>query len=721
MPRPTKQHALSPDFTADASPHQRLPVNPRRKKVAPDQRKRVATACNRCNVKRIKCSGENPCRQCNTAGKECLYPEPVEKITIPRNELDALQLRCDSLEQLLRENNIAPPLEPRPQMHPVSPMAFPGPGSPSYSSPAFDAFEIQPQEGGRYLQDPDGNQHYLGETSGTTFLDKLKEFMSTIQGLASRQGTSLGTVGVGSYQSWDSRPLQLPSSVNPSTLPPLEDMTRMLTDVSNFIQDGNGNYPSGGIFFWPFSDVASTLGVAPPGARSSPGQLPHAQIQTQGRRETALYHVAFAFASLLRPPDANSELGGPQGEVYFARAKTLLGNPLDTTFTKNDIPVLALMALYWIENNRRDAAYKAISTAIDVSKMIGIHRGQFVDEPIRRSFWTVYTLDRWLSCLMGLPPKIPKSAVTLLEPQEYPDLPNPSGLREHVKLADISNYIVYNSYRTGYEEEEDSPREPPNMDDMELDDDSDMEYDMDPKSKKLRKAMRMLHRWKKTLPRNLKDNDEDNDRARCTLHMHYNQLVIITIRPAFLTAIKKVVAGGILSEVGNERPVIEEHPHVDRFRECVESARRNIDLAGLIRSGKTINSETSLWTTSDQTTENKKLLMPDLHHIFNAAIILMMHQIGFLNLRTSDVLYIEYATNIFKSEADMGSGYGKDCHKVLLDLKELVWALRRRTFENVEGEQQWSNQRTAPHLPQEKEIESWRNEGDWELYQEYLV
>ncbi len=52
-----------------------------------------------------------------------------------------------------------------------------------------------------------------------------------------------------------------------------------------------------------------------------------------------------------------------------------------------------------------------------------------------------------------------------------------------------------------------------------------------------------------------------------------------------------------------------------------------------------------------------KLLLPELHYIFNAAIILMLHQIVFVNLRTNDVSDIESAIEAFECEAAIGAAY----------------------------------------------------------------
>ena len=322
-------------------------------------------------MRRIKCSGEKPCRQCATSQRECLYPEPVERVTVPKAELESLRRRVAELESQLASRDAVPTFassdEPCPRL----------PGG-------ID---------GRMLADPAGTTRYLGETSGATFLDTLKELINTATPLAlvldGRSGeTPAGAAflgSVGQSQTHDSRPLRLPD-VNPYSLPPEADITATLTELCYFIRDGHGAFASGGTLFWPFEDPKNTVETAAVAGNGS----------TDRRAALALCHMALAFGRLLRLREPGSVADGQLGEDSFARARLLLGNLLDrTTYTTNDIAVLALMALYLIENNRRDAAYVAVSNAMTISVMNGLHRGSgTLSEIDVRTFWTVYVLDR---------------------------------------------------------------------------------------------------------------------------------------------------------------------------------------------------------------------------------------------------------------------------------------------------------------------------------------
>ena len=178
------------------------------------------------------------------------------------------------------------------------------------------------------------------------------------------------------------------------------------------------------------------------------------------------------------------------------------------------------------------------------------------------------------------------------------------------------------------------------------------------------------------------------------------QLEILAIRPTFLKAVKKKVASTwLFTEPGW---CIDNEPHsslsmdnLDRHRErmegkhlsredddredrlekCSDAARNNLALGQYLLEVQNID------VAAKRSKICGKLLSKDLHHIFNAATILMLHQIANPNLRTQDVNMIEFAIKVFDKEAATGSDYGKDCAKVLHDFWALVGNLRQQIGE----------------------------------------
>lgn len=266
---------------------------------------------------------------------------------------------------------------------------------------------------GRLLFDPDGSLRYLGETSGATFLDNLKQFMLTLVPLTfepeSRDGSAF-VASVGQYQTSDSQPLPNPD-VDPLWLPPRTDMALMLTELRYHIQDGSGDFPSGGIYWW--GDLSSL-----PSAPSSTDSL-DTPTTADTYRYLAFYHVCFALAlSVQRAPFHESD--ERTRDVYFKRARLLIGNPLDNVhFSLSDVPVLTLMGFYLMWSNRRDAAYIHIGLAIHIAIAHGAFT-QCVDEAHKRVCWTLYILDRWLSILLGRPATLSDGSIKIPLPEDSP-------------------------------------------------------------------------------------------------------------------------------------------------------------------------------------------------------------------------------------------------------------------------------------------------------------
>jgi hypothetical protein len=228
----------------------------------------------------------------------------------------------------------------------------------------------------------------------------------------------------------------------------------------------------------------------------------------------------------------------------------------------------------------------------------------------------------------------------------YSGFPPPTGLRAHIQLARVLDYITSNIYR--------DPAARPSA-------------STDESVSHVERAAQMLTDWRSQLPPELRISEDVYadipDRGTLMLNMMRNQLLILTLRPIFFSAVKKSVAERFVKRHWR----IEDHAHILLIRRCGDAARCNLRIAAKIY----------------RISPGGKLLHADLHHIFNAAIMLMLHQIAFVNLRTLDVNDIGFAIDAFQREADTGSSYGIDCLKVLRDLQALTQALRRMMFETA--------------------------------------
>ncbi|CAA9961106.1 fungal specific transcription factor domain-containing protein [Pyrenophora teres f. maculata] len=393
---------FGPSSESSSPQPQRLPVNPRRRKVAPEERKRVVRACNACNVRRVKCTGEQPCQRCHKASRQCEYPPQETQKHSLKDELERLQQRCAALEagfQAAAPDEAAGFIAQLDQRRPASHST-----APTFHSISEELDQADTNHG-RLLVDSYGVRRFFGETSGATFLDHLKQFMLTLVPLTFHPDSADGSsfvASVGSYQTYDSRPFPNPN-VDPLWLPAQPDMASMLGELRAYIQHGNGEFASGGIYCRPWwGDLSNS-----PAPTTSSVSLSTVTSAEDSFRYLAFYHVAFALATCLGQSDFRRS-DQHAGEAYFNRARKLLGNPLDIVrFTLSDVSVLALMGFYLIELNRRDAAYVHVSNLDAV-----IQARHFTD------------LENMSSAM-----------------------PSCAGLRAHIELSRISGYIVCETFK----------------------------------------------------------------------------------------------------------------------------------------------------------------------------------------------------------------------------------------------------------------------------------
>lgn len=179
------------------------------------------------------------------------------------------------------------------------------------------------------------------------------------------------------------------------------------------------------------------------------------------------------------------------------------------------------------------------------------------------------------------------------------------------------------------------------------------------------------------------------------------QLMILTLRPLFFLAVKSYI-GGDLIKVPRD---IYDHEHITFLLECANAARRNL------RLGRHI-----LMRCNQGGTTPGKPVMLDLHHIFNAAVIMLLYQMVFTSFHSSDAYALRFARKTFEREAQteclsssgrpggMGlasgpTGYASDCLGVLNDLTELVERIRPLRFKEQAGsnddEMDWATAGTS--------------------------
>ena len=426
-----------------------------RRKVALEQRKRVIVAlvsrmasmrkecaddfsaldrCNDCSLRRLKCSGDRPCARCTSYGRDCVYPTAVEKVTLAKTELDDLKQKLHTYENILRSaslDHLTPQTSQTPQSDTTSYGRGDATRASSYATPRLTQVLEHPAASadledsrrsqmdkristpGRIFQYSSGVGRYRGESSGAAFIDRLKNVLRDLP--ASEQAQPQHSIREKFFDKLDSfitdsmAPRHDPS-VNPLWLPSDGVIQSGFTKLQSFVRYGSGIWPAGGIFW--LGDLEA-LPERPCLSRIPQGSL-------HDFRHLAFYQatLALAFCDEASPSLCHADAQVQHSEAFFARAAILLGNPLDIVGREiRDVSTLGLMALYLIQTESLDAASAYLTLAMHISVMLGAHRG-LLDEEGKRIFWSIYSLDRWVSLDSGRPPAISDDFIQLPLPND---------------------------------------------------------------------------------------------------------------------------------------------------------------------------------------------------------------------------------------------------------------------------------------------------------------
>ncbi|UKZ83004.1 hypothetical protein TrVFT333_010805 [Trichoderma virens FT-333] len=218
-------------------------------------------------------------------------------------------------------------------------------------------------------------------------------------------------------------------------------------------------------------------------------------------------------------------------------------------------------------------------------------------------------------------------AIRIQLPADAPSMPPAAGLRAHVELSRISGYVVCNTYRV-------AP-------------------------------------WEAS--RELSPGGLSNDPACCLLHMRYNMLLILAIRPLFLGAVKRSIAKRLVVQASETSSMHSEH-----LKLCIAAARRNIRLG---RQLATLN------------ISRKSPLHAEQHFSFNATVCLILEDLisdeevsdEEREARNSDIMF-----GIELEEDGLGN-FGQTSSNSLRHL----WALAQRLMNSMAQSQELNNARLA--------------------------
>ncbi|OAQ92981.1 Zn(II)2Cys6 transcription factor [Purpureocillium lilacinum] len=405
----------------------------------PRKAKRTANACLACRQSKIKCSGAEPCGNCQRRLVRCRFEEGCNRITVSERYL--LELRKQAGHQQTPSGSKRPydvafgyPSEgdagssSSPQPEELPPLRIVDDGRSIWTSPFS-----KPSTTIKSTYKNKANWVWLAPSSPWSFTARLTLLMTEKLNLAYSAPDFFGE---------DVYPLQW-SPATASATPdigglPSIDHALYLFETVKFHLGQNYRFFDEEAFVKHMREFYSDNPVR----KAAESRLWFVQF---------LLVLAFGKAFLSR-----SNARDPPGSKYFVRAMSLM--PEITSLWKDSImaiEVLALAGLYLYSIDQRESAHVYVGQAIRIAQLEGLHTQLPEDElgvdivmRCRNLWWTLYVMDRHFSSSLGLPMSTQDSDITALVNIPGTSSQQDSLLGLQVRLSRLLSFIIRTIYKT---------------------------------------------------------------------------------------------------------------------------------------------------------------------------------------------------------------------------------------------------------------------------------
>ncbi|PWY87284.1 Zn(II)2Cys6 transcription factor [Aspergillus sclerotioniger CBS 115572] len=391
----------------------------------PRRLKRTANACVACRQSKIKCSGNEPCANCQRRTLPCRFVEESRKVLISERCLRDLQTQAREQhgETGKRTHDVA--------FGEAENFLHPEPRSPGANWPS--PFTL-PSMTMRNTHDNRSQWVWLAPTSTWSFTARLTLMMTQ------RLHPDVA-YDIPYFLDGDIYPLQWKTSSD--TAP----------DISGL--------PSMDYALYLFNTVKFRLGqtfrLLDEEAFTSHMQEFYYGDAAKKVADNPLWFVQFLLVlSFGKAFLEQSRKKDPPGAEYFIRAMSLMpdyssiwGDTLLAT------EILALAALYLYSIDRRESGHLFASQAIRIAQLEGLHTelpeeelGSATLDRCRNLWWTLYIMDRHFSSSLGIPMIVHDSDITALIESPTQSCQRNATLSLRVKLSRPLSTILGTVYRT---------------------------------------------------------------------------------------------------------------------------------------------------------------------------------------------------------------------------------------------------------------------------------
>ncbi|KXJ87485.1 fungal-specific transcription factor domain-domain-containing protein [Microdochium bolleyi] len=613
--------------------------------ASPQRPRRLLAACHSCHKNKTRCSGDQPCQACISTGRatECKYPPKERKI--PVSEAYLRRLEADS--RRFREHASA---HKNPQ---ASATQLPTPDTAQQAGSSGNPDDELPLSHEEQVL-PVADSDFIGEASCSAFSDRLLQCFDDTYTPAK--------AGFSNYHRLDGS--HRTSSNADEPFPERMHAKLLLNVARRFI----GNYHP---LFLEVTFMKEMDAV-------------YRREMTPSSLWLCKFWALMALGEIYSNRRGVDSDGLVPGARYYERAVD--------TFQDNDIyeePCLMhveiLTLLGWASNifGRVRTAYHYSGAAVRLAMSMGMHRAATSTSTLtpveresrRRAWWVLYFFDRFSASKLGQPVSIRDEDIDVEMPsmdglteEEKAEFLDPEPLTVNTKLGRIIGNILTDVYGV-------------------------------PNSRKglcirgVHRILKQLRCWYDELPKSLRVQERGTPRPVASLHLAYNQCIIQTTRPVLLHLFKTQFQLGRKPSRAQERQVpAQQKPTMPRRQpnfspitlalaeSCVNAARSSSRIVESLFLDGAIASY-GYW---------------DAHHIFSAALILVISAVMKPAAATSDAL--ETLLSILRSIKKDGNIPAVDFCDRLSQVQDRVFSLRTRL--QAQARPEHSSQ--SPRRPQQQ-------------------
>ncbi|KAK2048124.1 fungal-specific transcription factor [Colletotrichum somersetense] len=473
-----------------------------------------STACRRCHSRKVKCSGDQPCRNCRQAGKgtDCTYPRRNRQVKVRQSYIDGLLDEIQRLKgQIARHascsacrrdegatqssragNGAATPLSGRDNDDDDEEAA-----AAAAAAAASAALEVKPWFiNANVFRTP----ILIGEVADAAFSTRIRQVISDPFSPQPRHMLRVNYAP----------DTELMSLVKSEIAWPTPSRSRFLVEVAL-------KYVSRRYHVVRRSLVMENL-----------EQSIHNPSWGDLMLRSKLWAL-FAIGELYSTRSIPSEKEFP-GMAYFAKASRILG-VLDERPGTDSIEIMLLLSFYSLALNRRYSAFVMSGTAMRMAIVMGLHlnipESQLRDPDLRehrkRLFWTTYIFDRVWASKLGHPTAIQDSDIGIDLPSEPvasqrfgDDFGDTAYHIASLRLAALVTKTVRSIYGQR------------NQGDATL-------------STRVQQALKDLRSWVEDLPSHLQIDNAGTGPTSISLHLSFNQCAILATRPILLHILRTKV------------------------------------------------------------------------------------------------------------------------------------------------------------------------------------